>query len=415
VSNAVGASATFSADVLGLAKTFSPASIGTGDSSTLSLVLTNVSGTNRSNVGVVDNYPAGMVNAATPAVTSICTGSSTVGTVTATAGGSSLTLSGFTLNNNTSCTVTVQVTSATAGTYTNTTNPLTASGGGGATASDVLVVLDHPAVTKAFSPASIAPGGISTLTITLANSNPGTNITGVAFTDTYPANLVNAAAPAASTTCGGTLSATAGGGSIALSGGTIPAGGSCTVTVDVTSATAGNYANTLAAGSVTSGNAGSNTAAGSAGLTVIGYPNLVFLKTVAIYSDPVNNTANPKNIPGAEVDYTLTVTNTGLGTVDSDTLVIVDPIPANTELFVGDLGGGLPFVFTDSSSGLSSCGTGCMDVSFDGGSSWIAVPPGPYAPGVTHLRFRPSGSMSGDPVAGAPSPSFSLKFRVRVE
>ncbi len=414
VSNAVGASATFSADVLGLAKAFSPASIGTGDSSTLSLVLTNVSGTNRNNVGVVDNYPAGMVNAATPAVTSACTGSSTVGTVTATAGGSSLTLSGFTLNNNTSCTVTVQVTSATTGVYTNTTNPLAASGGGGATASDVLTVLDRPTVAKAFSPASIVPGGLSTLTITLINSNTSTNVSGVAFTDTYPSNLVNAATPAAGTTCGGTLTAAGGGNSIALSGGTIPAGGSCTVTVNVTSSTTGSYINTLAAGSVSSANAGASLSPASGTLTVAGTPSLVFLKTVAVYSDPVNGTSSPKNIPGAEVDYTLMVTNTGSGAVDSNTLTIIDPIPANTELFVGDLGGGLPFVFVNSSSGLA-CVAGCMDVSTDGGTNWIPVPGGPYAPAVTHLRFRPSGSMSGDASAGPPSPSFSLQFRVRVQ
>jgi len=369
---------------------------------------------------VVDTYPLGIVNAS-PLTTSITcdAGSTTTIDASTVAGGNSITITG---NNTTSqldagdtCTVTILVTSSTAGVYTNTTGAITASGGAGATASDVLTVLAHPAVAKAFSPSSISVGGTSTLTITLSNSNSSTNISGVTFTDTYPANLVNAATPAASTTCGGTLSAAGGGNSIALSGGTIPAGGSCTVTVNVTSSNGGSYTNTLAAGSVSATNAGSNTSGASSVLTVVSYPSLLFLKTVATYSDPLNNTTNPKNIPGAEVDYTLTVTNTGLGAVDNNTLIIIDPIPANTELFVGDLGGGLPFVFTDSSSGLLSCGAGCMDVSIDDGINWIAVPGGPYAPAVTHLRFRPSGSMSGDPTAGAPSPSFSLKFRVRVE
>lgn len=423
VTNAVGASATFSADVLGLAKSFSPASVGIGDSSTLTLVLTNVSGNDRNNVGVVDNYPAGLVNAPTPAVTSTCTGTSSAGTVTAAAGSSSLTLSGFTLRNNTSCTVAVQVTSDTAGTYTNTTNPVTASGGAGAIASDVLTVLEHPAVAKAFSPASISAGGTSTLTITLGNSNTSANITGVAFTDTYPANLFNAATPNASTTCpGGTLAATAGGGAVALSGASIPAGGSCTVTVDVTSSVAGSHVNTLAAGSVASADAGSNTAAGSAALTVAAYPSLVFLKTVTLHSDPVNGTAAPKNIPGAEVDYLLKVTNTGAGAVDNGTLTIVDPVPANTELFTGDLGGGVPFAFTDGAlpSGLA-CGftalgdlTDCVDFS-SGGADWTYVPNGSFDPGVTHVRFRPTGSMVGDGTPGAPSPSFDLRFRVRVK
>ncbi len=87
--------------------------------------------------------------------------------------------------------------------------------------------------------------------------------------------------------------------------------------------------------------------AASGVITVSAYPSLVFLKTVAIYSDPVNGTANPKSIPGAEVDYTLMVTNSGAGPVDTNTLTIIDPIPDNTELFIGNHYGGLPFVFAE--------------------------------------------------------------------
>jgi hypothetical protein len=82
------------------------------------------------------------------------------------------------------------------------------------------------------------------LTITLANGNP-LAINGVAFTDTYPANLVNAAVPNGATTCGGTVTAAAGGGTVALANGTIPANGNCTVTVTVTSSITGSYVNTI--------------------------------------------------------------------------------------------------------------------------------------------------------------------------
>ncbi len=422
--NTVASSATFSVGRLGITKTFSstpatvPAAIATGGTATMTLVLTNPTGTTRNLVGVVDNYPAGLVNAATPAGASVCT-SGTNGTVTAAAGGTSLTLAGATLSNNGgTCTVTVNVTSATAGAYTNTTNAVTINGSAnspaGATASDVLTVLDHPTVTKGFSPTSIAPGGTSTLTITLANSNAGNNITGVDFTDTYPSNLVNAASPAAATTCGGTVIADAGLDTLSLSGGPIPAGGSCTVTVSVPSAASGSYTNTLAIGSVTSTNAGANLAAGSAGLTVLANPNLVFAKTVAIYSDPVNTTTNPKNIPGAEVDYTMRVTNTGLGSVDGDSIEITDPIPANTTLFIGNLSGGLPFIFTDGAltSGLA-CVAGCMTVSVDG-TTWVAVPAGSYDPTWKYVRFWPTGTMNGDGTPGLPSPSFEITFRVQI-
>ena len=121
-----------------------------------------------------------------------------------------------------------------------------------------------PTVVKSFSPTTIAANGTSTLTITLTNSNSA-SITGATFTDTYPANLVNAGTPALSNSCGGTATAAAGGTSLALSGGTISASGSCTVTVTVTSATAGSYLNST--GAVTSTNAAPGTAA-TATLTV---------------------------------------------------------------------------------------------------------------------------------------------------
>ena len=47
--------------------------------------------------------------------------------------------------------------------------------------------------------------------------------------------------------------------------------------------------------------------------------------------------------------------------------------------------------------------------------NWTYVPNGSYDPAVTYVRFRPSGSMNGDATAGAPSPSFSLIFRVRLK
>ncbi len=126
-------------------------------------------------------------------------------------------------------------------------------------------VLAAPIVAKGFSPATIAANGISTLSITLTNPNAA-SIIGATFSDAYPANLVNAGAPAASTTCGGSVTGAAGGSSLALSGATIPAYGSCTVSVTVTSAIAGSYVNNT--GAVTSTNAASGTSA-SATLTLL--------------------------------------------------------------------------------------------------------------------------------------------------
>ena len=122
-----------------------------------------------------------------------------------------------------------------------------------------IVALAPPTVAKAFAPASIEPGDVSRLTITLANAN-ATALTGAAFTDTYPGGLVNAAPANAATTCsGGLVSSTTN--SVTLSGGTIPANGSCTVSIDVTAAAEGDYANAIPAGAVTTTNGGANTAA----------------------------------------------------------------------------------------------------------------------------------------------------------
>jgi large repetitive protein len=81
-----------------------------------------------------------------------------------------------------------------------------------------------------------------------------------------------AASPNAATTCGGSgaVTATAGAGTVSLPATrSIPGGapGSCTITVDVTSATPGTATNTIAAGALQTSN-GNNAAAASATLTV---------------------------------------------------------------------------------------------------------------------------------------------------
>jgi hypothetical protein len=277
-----------------------------------------------------------------------------------------------------------------------------------------------PTLSKAFLPAAVAPNTNSTLTITLSNTYafPQRNAT---FTDTYPANLVNASTPGASTTCGGTVTAAAGGGSVSLAGGTIPANGSCTVTVSVRSSTVGTYNNSIAAGGLTT-TFGFNDVAANANLLVTLFPSLTHLKTVAVTSDPINGTTNPKYIPGADALYTLRVINSGAGTVDNNTVIISDPLPANVALFVGDLGlaGSGPVVFVNGSpssaltwtfTSLASL-TDDIDFSNDNGATWTFVPAPPYDAAVNRIRLNPKGTMAG--AVGGLNPFFELRFRVRV-
>jgi uncharacterized repeat protein (TIGR01451 family)/fimbrial isopeptide formation D2 family protein len=156
-------------------------------------------------------------------------------------------------------------------------------------------------------------------------------------------------------------------------------------------------------------------------------PSLMFLKTVTIISDPFNGTTNPKYIPGAIANYTLRAINSGAGSVDNNTTVITDPIPANTALFVNDIGvaGSGPVSFSQGAtpSGLtytfSGLGSAVDDLDFFGGTpvpAWGYLPvPGADGcdPLVTNLRINPKGTFTGNPAP--PSPSFDLNFRVCVK
>ena len=148
-------------------------------------------------------------------------------------------------------------------------------------------------------------------------------------------------------------------------------------------------------------------------------PSLLVSKLVQTLNDPFNGTTNPKAIPGAVAQYTIGVSNQGPGQVDADSLVITDPVPANTALFV-DTTSGDPVVFVDgpTSSGLSY--SFAADVSFSnqaGGGAPYNYTPVPdadgYDPLVTGLRVAPTGAMNGS--SGGNVPSFNVQFRVRVQ
>lgn len=240
--------------------------IGTIDRLTITITNPNPAAVMTS-VAFTDAYPANLVNASPANASSTCGG-----TLTAANGGTSIALSGGTIAAGAACTVSVDLVANASGNYTNTiaAGGVTSSGGSNvapATAS-VIVRLNAPAVAKSFAKAQVAAGESDRLTITLTNPNASA-ITGVAFTDTYPANLTNATPVNAVSSCGGTVTANAGAGSLALSGGTIPASGVCTIAVDLIATAPGGYTNTLPIGSVTSANAQPSGGAASASVTAV--------------------------------------------------------------------------------------------------------------------------------------------------
>ena len=159
-------------------------------------------------------------------------------------------------------------------------------------------------------------------------------------------------------------------------------------------------------------------------VVVTGGPALRVAKTVAPTSDPINGVANPKSIPGSVQLYNVRVTNQGGGTVDNNAVAIVDSVPPNTRLFVGNLGapgsGPIAFVNGTPSSALTwtftalNSPTDDVDFSNDGGATWTYVPvpdANGYDAAVTTLRMRPKGTMPGN---GGGDPYFELRFRITV-
>jgi hypothetical protein len=243
-----------------IAKAFGPASVPLNGSSSLSFTINNPNATQAlAGVAFTDTFPSGLVVATPNGLTGTCG----AGTIAAAAGANAISLSGATLAASGSCTFSINATGTAVGQQNNTTGAVTATqSGAGGTASASLTVVGPPSIAKAFNPASIVPGGTSTLTITVAN--PASNTVGqagVAFSDTFPAGLVVATPNGLTNNCGGTATSTAGSGSVSLTGGSVAASSSCVISVNVTAATGGQYVNTTGAVSSTNGGTGNTASA----------------------------------------------------------------------------------------------------------------------------------------------------------
>jgi uncharacterized repeat protein (TIGR01451 family) len=248
-----------------ITEAFVPATVGPTVTSTLTITLNNSNAFALTQSDLIDTLPSSLSVAGNGATT--CTGA----TVSLVASGTSIALTGAVIPAKGTCTVTVPVSSTTTGSYASNiaANALTTgpAGGNTATATATLSVTAPvaPTITETFAPASVSTNSNSTLTISLSNSN-AYPLTQVALTDALPSGLSVATSPAVTNTCNGSVSS--GTGSAVLASGTIPASGSCTITVSVSSGTAGTYTNTIAASALTSAQQASNTAAASSSLTV---------------------------------------------------------------------------------------------------------------------------------------------------
>jgi len=148
-------------------------------------------------------------------------------------------------------------------------------------------------------------------------------------------------------------------------------------------------------------------------------PVLQVVKLQQLLSDPINGTSTPRAIPGALVQYTVGVTNQGIGIVDSDSLLVTDPLPPDVALFV-DTSGGDPITFTDGATPSGLAYNYATDVTFTnqaGGGPPYNYTPVPdvdgFDPAITGYRVAPTGIMSA--ASGGNNPSFNITLRVRIE
>ncbi|MEM1149433.1 MAG: choice-of-anchor L domain-containing protein, partial [Pseudomonadota bacterium] len=122
-------------------------------------------------------------------------------------------------------------------------------------------------------------------------------------------------------------------------------------------------------------------------------------------------------LPGTDVIYTITVSNTGGGVVDANSIDLVDAIPPEVELFFGTTP-----EFGDEVVGWSQTNSNLFfnpatDVAFsnaitrpaDFAGCTYSPTPG-YDPAVTYICINPKGAMN----FGDPDPEFSIRFRARI-
>ena len=250
----------------GISKAFGAAMIPVNGTTSLSFTITNPAANTVGLTGLAftDALPAGLVVATTNGLTSTCGG-----TTTATAGSGTVSLANGTVAASGSCAISVNVTGTTSGVKNNSVTVSSANGGTGNTSTASITVASPPTISKTFGASSITLNTSTSLTFTITNSNT-TGLTGVAFSDNLPAGLAVATPNGLSSTCGGTTTAVAGSGSASLSGGTVAASSSCSISLNVTGTALGAQNNTT--GTITSNESGPGTTSNTATLTVTGTP-----------------------------------------------------------------------------------------------------------------------------------------------
>jgi conserved repeat domain len=283
-SNAFAAAANLAvSQAAAVAKSWNPTTVLSGGISRLTITISHANGaiafTNMGLTDLLTSMGTGFVVAATPNVFNNCGG-----TVTAAAGTTSIVLAGGSLGTGaTSCQIRVDVQTPPAGAPGNYRNRIVANNlstaegftfNGNADAN--LTLQAAPAVTlnKAFTPVVSNGGAPSVASITIANNRPGAiALANVGLVDLLPANVEVYSVPAATFTgagcSGATISAVPFATQIGISGASIGANSTCTLSVNVTAYVDGNHVNQIPVSTLTSAQGVTNDNAPSATLTIL--------------------------------------------------------------------------------------------------------------------------------------------------
>lgn len=150
-------------------------------------------------------------------------------------------------------------------------------------------------------------------------------------------------------------------------------------------------------------------------------PALSVTKTSVSFFD---NLGSDFTLPGATVEYLITIENSGNAPPNYDSVILTEALPAELALIVTDFAapGSGPIQFQDGplGSGLTFSFGGLSDptdsVSFSTDGSNFSYSPSDSGngtdPAVTHIRILPTGYMAPDTGSGATSLSIRLKGKI---
>ncbi len=321
-------------------KSFSGDVINVGDTTTLTFVVDNSDALVEANtIEFTDNFPIGLQQADPDNFMNGC-------------GGGSIRDTGFItiftfLDAGEMCTVSIDLVGVSSGLQNNVTEDLTSSQGNSGPAIDSIVVADAgaPLFSKNFAAPVIEIDEVTTLTFTIDNTANIAAANSLAFMDVLPAGLEVAVPSNIANTCGGSVTDTAT--SIDLSTGSVGAGATCTVSVDVVGVSPGIQNNT--SGDLTSTAGSSGPALASVG--VIDIPAPLFSKSFAVASLGV----------GSTTALTFTIDNISMAS-DATALDFTDTLPAGLVVATPANTG------TTCTGGTITAVDGAGSVSYTGGS-----------------------------------------------